>query len=111
MPPVRKAPSLPLPPSRSSQTVRQALRWSRAEELSRSSRTPPSPVTPPEVDVASQARGISIALSRPAALRGLRVLMLPDFDRADRIGEFCGSPESRAFAEPADRLRGGPDAP
>jgi hypothetical protein len=29
----------------------------------------------------------------------LHVLMLPDFDRADRIGEFCGHPESRAFAE------------
>jgi hypothetical protein len=28
----------------------------------------------------------------------LRVLMLPDFDRADRIGEFWGYPESRAFA-------------
>jgi len=25
--------------------------------------------------------------------------MLPDFDRADRIGEFWASPESRAFAE------------
>jgi hypothetical protein len=29
----------------------------------------------------------------------LHVLMLPDFERADRIGEFCGYPESRAFAE------------
>jgi hypothetical protein len=25
--------------------------------------------------------------------------MLPDFERADRIGEFCCYPESRAFAE------------
>jgi hypothetical protein len=25
--------------------------------------------------------------------------MLTDFDRADRIGEFWGYPESRAFAE------------
>ncbi len=25
--------------------------------------------------------------------------MLPDFDRADRIGEFWGYPESRDFAE------------
>jgi hypothetical protein len=25
--------------------------------------------------------------------------MLPDFERADRIGEFCGHPESRTFAE------------
>ena len=29
----------------------------------------------------------------------LHVLMLPDFARADRIGEFWGYPESRAFAE------------
>ena len=27
------------------------------------------------------------------------VLMLPDFERADRIGEFWGYPQSRAFAE------------
>jgi len=25
--------------------------------------------------------------------------MLPDFDRADRIGEFWGNPRTRAFAE------------
>jgi len=29
----------------------------------------------------------------------LHVLMLPDFDRVDRIGEFWGYPQSRAFAE------------
>ena len=29
----------------------------------------------------------------------LRVLMLPDFDRADRIGEFWGNPKTRTFAE------------
>ena len=29
----------------------------------------------------------------------LHVLMLPDFERADRIGEFYGYLESRAFAE------------
>jgi hypothetical protein len=28
----------------------------------------------------------------------LHVLMLLDFERADRIGEFWGYPESRAFA-------------
>jgi hypothetical protein len=27
------------------------------------------------------------------------VLRLPDFDRADRIGEFWGYPESRGFGE------------
>ena len=37
----------------------------------------------------------------PPAARSelLHVLMLPDFQRADRIGEFWGYPESRAFAE------------
>jgi hypothetical protein len=29
----------------------------------------------------------------------LHVLMLPDLERADRIGEFWGYPQSRAFAE------------
>ena len=29
----------------------------------------------------------------------LHVLMLPDFERADRIGEFWGYPQSRTFAE------------
>jgi hypothetical protein len=29
----------------------------------------------------------------------LHILMHPDFERADRIGEFWGYPESRAFAE------------
>jgi hypothetical protein len=29
----------------------------------------------------------------------LHVLMLPDFERADRIGEFWSYPESRTFAD------------
>jgi hypothetical protein len=29
----------------------------------------------------------------------LRVLMLPEFDRAERIGEFWSCPQSRAFGE------------
>jgi hypothetical protein len=29
----------------------------------------------------------------------LHVLMLPDFERADRIGEFWGHPETRTFGE------------
>jgi hypothetical protein len=41
----------------------------------------------------------------------LHVLMLPDCERADRIGEFWGYPESRAFAELLIDWRGGPDAP
>jgi hypothetical protein len=35
--------------------------------------------------------------------------MLPDFERADRIGEFYRNPKTRTFAELL-RLRGGPDA-
>jgi hypothetical protein len=31
--------------------------------------------------------------------RAAHVLMLPDFDRADRIGEFWGNPKTRTFAE------------
>jgi hypothetical protein len=29
----------------------------------------------------------------------LHLLMLPDFERADRIGEFWGNPRTRTFAE------------
>jgi hypothetical protein len=39
------------------------------------------------------------ALPPAARAELLHVLRLPDFDRADRIGEFWGHPESRAFAE------------
>ena len=39
----------------------------------------------------------------------LHVLMLPDFERADRIGEFWGYPQSRTFAELLIPLVG-PDA-
>jgi hypothetical protein len=33
------------------------------------------------------------------AAEQLHVLMLPDFDRADRIGEFWGHPKTRGFGE------------
>jgi hypothetical protein len=36
-------------------------------------------------------------LGRPPRAELLHVLMLPDFERADRIGEFRGYPESRAL--------------
>jgi hypothetical protein len=36
---------------------------------------------------------------RRVAAELLHVLMLPDFERADRIGEFWRNPESPAFAE------------
>jgi hypothetical protein len=37
----------------------------------------------------------------------LHVLMLPDFDRADRIGEFWGNPEDADVRRATYRLRGG----
>jgi hypothetical protein len=39
----------------------------------------------------------------------LHVLMLPDFERADRIGAYWGNPKTRAVRRAADRLRGGQD--
>jgi hypothetical protein len=38
----------------------------------------------------------------------LHVLRLPDFDRADRIGEFWGSPKIRTFGELLIDLEEGP---
>jgi hypothetical protein len=35
----------------------------------------------------------------PLLAPNLHVLMLPDFERTDRIGKFWGYPESRTFAE------------
>jgi hypothetical protein len=37
--------------------------------------------------------------SAPPRAELLHVLMLPDLERAERIGEFWGYPESRIFAE------------
>jgi hypothetical protein len=51
-------------------------------------------LTTPTEEVAVQVK----AGSAPRA-ELLHVLMLPDFERADRIGEFWGYPESRTFAE------------
>ena len=39
------------------------------------------------------------ALPPAARAELLHVLMLPDFERADRIGEFWSYPQSRTFAE------------
>jgi hypothetical protein len=39
------------------------------------------------------------ALPPPARAELLRVLTLPDFDRADRIGSYWANPKTRAFAE------------
>jgi hypothetical protein len=42
-------------------------------------------------------RTVGPDLARRAEL--LRVLMLPDFDRADAIGSYWGNPKTRTFAE------------
>ena len=47
--------------------------------------------------LAVSASAVSASESTLSAL--LHILMLPDFERADRIGEFRSYPESRAFAE------------
>jgi len=52
---------------------------------------------PDELDRRLRQRLEALGPGPPAEL--LHVLMLPDFERADRIGEFWGYPESRAFAE------------
>jgi hypothetical protein len=54
-------------------------------------------VRPVELESRLQERPDSLPPAARAEL--LHVLMLPDFDRADRIGEFWGYPESRTFAE------------
>jgi hypothetical protein len=50
----------------------------------------------------AMARVPNDATALPPAARAelLHVLQLPDFDRADRIGEFWGQPETRTFRRP-----------
>jgi hypothetical protein len=55
------------------------------------------PVRPDQLERRLQER--LDALGPPPRAELLHVLMLPDFEWADRIGEFWGYPESRAFAE------------
>ena len=52
---------------------------------------------PDQLERRLQQRLDALGLARRAEL--LHVLMLPDFERADRIGEFWGYPQSRTFAE------------
>ena len=54
-------------------------------------------VRPDELERRLQERLDALGPAPRAEL--LHVLMLPDFERADRIGEFWGYPENRAFAE------------
>jgi hypothetical protein len=54
-------------------------------------------VTFDEMEAALRARLEALPPAARAEL--IHVLMLPDFDRADRIGEFWGYPETREFGE------------
>jgi len=54
-------------------------------------------VSPDELDRRPQERRAALGPAPRAEF--LHVLMLPDLERADRIGEFWGYPESRAFAD------------
>ena len=56
-----------------------------------------APVRPDELERRLRERLDALGPAPRAEL--LHVLMLPDFERADRIGEFWGYPESRTFAE------------
>jgi hypothetical protein len=54
-------------------------------------------VRPDELERRLQARLDALGPTLRAEL--LHVLMLPDFERAERIGEFWSYPETRTFAE------------
>jgi hypothetical protein len=54
-------------------------------------------VRPDELERELRQRLDALGPARRAEL--LHVLLLPDFDRADRIGEFWGKPENRGFGE------------
>jgi hypothetical protein len=54
-------------------------------------------VTPDELERRLRERLDALGPAPRAEL--LHVLMLPDFDRADRIGSYWGNPKTRTFAE------------
>jgi hypothetical protein len=54
-------------------------------------------VRPDEIERQLQER--MNAMPKAARAELLHVLLLPDFERADRIGEFWSYPQSRSFAE------------
>ena len=53
----------------------------------------------PSTRTTKQRAHMRIAVEVGCPRRAVHVLMLPDFERADRIGEFWSYPERRAFAE------------
>ena len=58
-----------------------------------------SALVPNFEDVERQLRDRLDALGPPVRGELLRTLMLPDYDRARRIGDFWVEPRSRTFAE------------
>ena len=58
---------------------------------------PQTPMRPDELERRLRERLDVLAPAPGAEL--LHVLMFPDFERADRIGEFWGYPETRTFGE------------
>jgi hypothetical protein len=67
-----------------------------------------SPMRPDEL--VRQLRERLDALGPAPRAELLRVLTLPDFDRADTIGSCWGNPKTRTFAELLIDCEGGPDA-
>ena len=57
------------------------------------------PMRPDELERRLQERLDALGPARRAEL--LHVLMLPDFDRADRIGSYWENPKMRTFGEGA----------
>jgi hypothetical protein len=54
-------------------------------------------LTIPELEQMLRARLDALPTAARAEL--LHVLMLPDFDRAGIIGEYCGNPRTRTFGD------------
>ena len=87
------------PPARSGRGLAAHVR--AGSRLGRAKITPPAnshlSVRPDELEHRLRQRLDALGPAPRAEL--LHVLMLPEFERADRIGEFWSYPESRTFAE------------
>jgi hypothetical protein len=116
----------PISPSRRCYVTRHSRRSAQPASLRRTSRTRPSLsrlVDDLQKDPKKGHIGLGAVFALPEVAAGprvervepnkvvvLHVLMLPDPERAERIGEFWSSPQSRRLRRTADRLRGGLDA-
>jgi len=87
------------PPARSGRGLPAHVRG--GSRLGRAKITPPAnshlSVRPDELEHRLRQRLDALGPAPRAEL--LRVLMLPDFDRADAIGSYWGNPKTRTFAE------------